>query len=382
MKTTTTAGLNDARLAMNGHGRNRWAMVGVLAIAVGAAGCGAPENEAAEAPAERVVQLATEDVVSATMGEVGSGVVITGSLEPAFQAKVKAQVPGTVERVAVDRGSAVSSGQTLASIEAAGVRGNAAAAEANLALAKQRLESARTLRDAGALSAIDYQAAEAAYQAAEAQAAGAKEMASRATVRAPITGFVSARSIEEGESVSPGDELFTVVRSDVLELAGAVPVDAAAQIRVGQAVVFTLAAFPGREFRGQVARMEPVADPETRQVGVYLRLSNPGGVIGGQFATGRVLGQSKMQAVVLPESAVRGGEADAYVLLVEGGRAVKRPVTLGVADPAVGTVAIASGLEPGAQVIITPGAAIAEGARVQVGGPAPAAPPAPATEEK
>src|SRR5689334_25392035 len=122
-------------------------------------------------------------------------------------------------------------------------------------------------------------------------------MADRATVRSPIAGFVSERVIEEGESVSMGDELFTVVRSDVLELSGSVPVDAASQIRAGQGVVFTLSAFPGREFKGTVARIEPVADPETRQVGVYLRLPNPGGVIGGQFATGRVLGQTTVQAV-------------------------------------------------------------------------------------
>ena len=354
---------------MNGHRGGTWAVLGMLALGA-VAGCASGDNDAAQAPEERPIQLAPEDVVTASLGTLGSGVVITGSLQPAFQAKVKAQVPGTVGQIGVDRGSAVVQGQPLATIEAAGVRGQAAAAEANLALAKQRLESARTLREAGALSAIDFQAAQAAYEAADAQAAGAKEMAARATVRAPIAGFVSERRIEDGESVAMGDELFTVVRSDVLELAGSVPVDAASQIRRGQGVVFTLSAFPGREFKGEVARIEPVADPDTRQVGVYFRMKNPGGVIGGQFATGRVLGKAGVEAVVLPESAIRGSGADAYVWVVDGGKAVKRPVALGAADASMGTVAIASGLEPGAQVIITPSAAIAEGARVAVGGAA------------
>jgi membrane fusion protein (multidrug efflux system) len=158
-----------------------------------------------------------------------------------------------------------------------------------------------------------------------------------------------------------------VIQSEFLELSGQVPVDAAAQIRPGQAVVFTLPAYPGREFRGEVARIEPSANPETRQVGVYLRMRNPGGVIGGQFATGRVLGAKIEDVVVIPESAVRGSGANSYVLVIENGRAVRRLVTLGGADAASGMVAIAAGLNPGEQVIASSSAAIAEGARVQIG---------------
>jgi hypothetical protein len=124
------------------------------------------------------------------------------------------------------------------------------------------------------------------------------------------------------------------------------------------------------------ARIEPVADPATRQVGVYLRLRNPGGLIGGQFASGRVLGsEHSHQVVVVPENAVRGTGADTYVLAIEGGRAVKKAVQIGATDPSKGLVSIASGLEAGAQVIAT-AADIAEGAKVQLAQPSPA--PAPA----
>ena len=361
------------------------ALLGLLAV-VTVAGCRGAEddNAASAAPAEeRAVQLSAADVAVATTGTLDAGVVITGSLAPAYQAKIKAQVPGTVTGVRVDRGSAVGAGQPLATIEAAGVRGQATAAEANLALARQRLESARTLHDAGAISAIDFQAAQAAYEAAQAQAAGAKEMAERATVRSPIAGVIGERSVEDGEAVGMNDVMFTVVRSDELELSGAVPVDQAAQIRPGQAVTFTLSAQPDRPLRGEVARVEPVADPSTRQVGVYLHLRNPGGVIAGQFATGRVLGSTaSRQYVVVPEAAVRGSGADTYVLAVEGGRAVKKPVQLGPADASKGQVAIASGLDAGVQVIAT-SADIAEGARVDVAqtGPAPAPAAAPSTGE-
>jgi membrane fusion protein, multidrug efflux system len=369
-----------------------FAVLGILGGAAPFAACGgAPEEAASEAPAEeRAIALSEADVATAEMGTVAGGVVITGSLQPASILKVKAQVPGTLSQVSVDRGSRVAAGQSIAVITAEGIRGQAegaraavAGAEAAVALATQRLEAARTLRQAGAMSQLDYQAAEAGHAAAIAQLAAAKagetgaaEMAGRATVRAPSAGVVSERMVEQGEVVSPGDELFTVVRSDVLELSGSVPVDAASQIRPGQAVVFTLSAQPGTELRGQVARIEPVADPATRQVGVYFRLNNPGNIIAGQFATGRVLGSEAAQEfVTIPESAVRGTGVDTFVLAVENGRAVKKSVTLGPVDNSKGVVAVVSGLNAGEQVIRT-AAAITEGARVQVGARAPA--PAPA----
>ena len=349
------------------------------AILIGATGCGGGDDDASAAE-ERVIILGEQDVAEVRLSRVSAGTVLTGSLQPGWIVSVKAQVPGTISSIHVDRGVAVRQGQPLASIRAEGIRGQAegaragvAAAEANLAVAEQRLESARTLRAAGAISEIDLKAATAGHEAARAQvaaakaaAAGAVESAGHATVRAPITGVVSARRIEVGEAISTGDELFTVVRSDYLELSGNVPVEQATLIKAGQPAVFALDAYPGREFRGEVSRIEPMADPATRQVGVYLRMPNPGGLVGGQFATGRIVTGDGTESLVIPVSAVRNDGGAAMVLVVENGRAVRRALTLGVGDVANGTVEVKSGLQVGELVIALPSASL-EGSRVQIG---------------
>jgi RND family efflux transporter MFP subunit len=363
----------------------------IFATALLLTACGGKKEEAANASQEAPpLVLSNQDVASAQLSSIAGGAVITGSLQPAWIITISAQVPGTMQRIAVDRGVAVREGQVLAVIQAEGIRGAAegaragvAAAEANLAVARQRMESAETLRKAGAMSEIDYKAAAAGYEAARAQvaaaraqAAGAIEAAVSATIRAPMTGVINSRMVDVGENVNPGDQLFTLVRSDELELLGQVPLDAAATIRPGQPVVFTLPAYPNREFRGSVSRIEPMANPQTRQVGVYVRMKNPGGIVGGQFATGRIVGQTSQEATVVPQAAVRGGATDTHVLVIQNGRVAKRTVTAGAADPSTGMVAITNGLQPGEMVIVanTP---IAEGARVQVGAaPAPASAPA------
>ena len=212
-----------------------------------------------------------------------------------------------------------------------------------------------------------YAAAEAQLAAAKAQSAGASETAERATITAPIDGVISDRNIEDGEAVSPGAALFTVVNSSVLELSGQIPVDQAARVRVGQPVVFTLDASPDREYRGSVARVDPVADPQTRQVGVFVRLPNPGGtIVGGQFAKGRVVGQAAPNVVVVPVGAVRKATDGSYVLVVAGDRIARRAVTVGARDEARGIVAIESGIQAGDRVLVTPTIQVDDGAKVSV----------------
>lgn len=356
--------------------------------------CGGQKEEAGGTTEAPPLVLSNQDVASARLSAIAGGAVLTGSLQPAWIIKISAQVPGTIQRIAVDRGTAVREGQVLAIIQAEGIRGAAegaragvAAAEANLAVARQRMESAETLRKAGAMSEIDFKAAAAGYEAARAQlaaaraqAAGAIEQAVSATIRAPITGVINARMVEIGENVNPGQELFTLVRSDELELLGQVPLEAAATIRPGQPVIFTLPAYPNREFRGAVSRIEPMANPQTRQVGVYVRMKNPGGIVGGQFASGRIVGQTAEESTVIPQAAIRGGTNDMHVLVIQNGRVAKRAVTTGATDPGTGMIAITSGLQPGEMVIVS-ATAVEEGARVQIGSGATAAPAAaPASE--
>ena len=364
------------------------------------AACSGPEAE--EAPANATpatIALGSDDVTVARTTDMASGIVLTGSLDPSEVVEVKAQVAGTIASLDADRGVSVKRGQRIGVIEAAGVRSQVsgaragvaagqsaiAAAEANVAALKQKLEGARQLHAAGAMSTVDLQSFEAQYEAAvgqlaaaraqtaaaNAQLATASEAASRTTIEAPITGIVSAREVSRGEAVNVGQTLFTVVNPDVLELSGQIPVTQAAAVQVGQAVSFSLDAYPGQVFTGRVGRIDPVADPNTRQVGVALELPNPGRrLIAGQFVTGRVITANVGKAITVPRAALRGAETDRYVLVIENNTVERRPVVAAAIDPSRDTVAIASGLRDGEQVIVSPDQSIVAGTQVRMPEPA------------
>ena len=356
----------------------------VLALTFTACGGDGDEQEtAALAAAESTGTVATlnaADIATATREDVGASVIVTGSLNPYRIVDVRAQVPGVLTSLTVDRGSVVQQGQAVARIEAEGIRGQAAgaraavaAARAQLALANRQMESARKLHAAGAMSDIEFQQATTAYEAAEAQVAaaeaqalGAGESARRATVVAPISGEVSQRMASQGEAVSPGQTLLTIVDSRILELAGQVPVNQAARIQPGQTVEFTLDAFPGRVLTGRVARVDPTADPATRNIGVYVQVPNADrSLLGGLFATGRIAVGGTSEAVVIPIAALRADASGDFVWAIANDQITRRAVVVGARDEARGVVQIVQGLEAGTQVIAVPGE-VREGMPVRV----------------
>jgi len=362
--------------------RRRWRQAFWVIAATALASCSSSEVAKEEPQAPTPIVLSAQDVAVARIADVTTGVLLTGSLEPAERAAVTAQVAGTLGPISVDRGSRVDRGQRLTTIQAAGVRSQAAGARANVAPAEAQLAVARTQRDgqqrlyeAGAISRVQYENAQAAYAAAEAQVAAAKaqsaaaeEAASYTVVTAPLTGVVSERPAEPGEAVASGDPILTIVNTATLELAGRIPVDEAGSVRVGQPVTFALDAFPGREFRGSVARKDPAADPSTRQVGIYVRLPNPRGEItAGQYARGQVRGDRLEGAVTIPLTAVQGSGDNASVFVIENNTLTRRTVTLGPRDEGAGIVAVRTGLKAGERVLARPTPAVVSGQPVVIG---------------
>lgn len=340
--------------------------------------CGGASDAGDAAPP---VALSAADVVAVAAIDFSPTIVVSGVLDPADVVRVRAQVGGTVRDLKVDRGTRVTKGQVMARVEAQGVttgaesaKAGVAAAEAGLAVAQQRLDGAKKLFAAGAMAAVDLKAAQAGFDAAVAQGAaarsalaGANEAAERTLLRAPFDGWVSERVVEPGESVKGEDPVFTVVDTRTLELKGQVGAGDAARVRIGQMVVFTIDGLPGRELRGTVARVEPVANAATRQVGVYVRLPNGDSkVVAGQFAHGRIRTAAATKALAVPVNALRGDADKPFVLVIDGGAVRRRPVGTGERNDDAGMQIITSGLKAGERVIASAGIELADGTKVSM----------------
>ena len=131
--------------------------------------------------------------------------------------------------------------------------------------------------------------------------------------------------------------MFTVVRSDVLELGAAVPARQAGEIHVGQRVHF---AAGGRDLDGRVARISPTIDPTNRSITVYVQVPNGAGALkGNSFATGRIVSRTVDGAIVIPTRRSvrpRATTSRSSIASTPSDALERAPVSVGIVDESPG----------------------------------------------
>jgi RND family efflux transporter MFP subunit len=323
--------------------------------------------------------LSTEDVAVARRTPIEESVPLTGDLRPIETIDVRARIEGDLIGVYVREGATVRQGQLLAQFDAAeqesarqSALASRVAAQSALSTAEWNLEQARELLKAGAVPEQDVRTAEQAVASARAQVAAAEAQVRAASsetrdtrVVAPTTGVLERRFVEGGEHVARGAQLFTVVRTDALELAATVPARFASQVHTGLVTRFNA---DGRRIEGRVVRVSPTIDPATRSITVYVQVPNPGGTLkGGTFVSGRIVGRSIPEALVIPVAGVRQHEGGTpYVYTIDGETVAQKEVQVGVVDEGAGIAEILSGLEEGERVIVGNVGTLGRGMRVRV----------------
>ena len=165
---------------------------------------------------------------------------------------------------------------------------------------------------------------------AEAQLALARKNLSYANIPAPIDGFVTERTADLGEYVSPQQKVATIVRTNPLRIRIDIPEQAIPEVRVGQSVSITTSAWPDKNFAGRVARIAPNVTATSRTLTVEAEIENSSGSLKpGQFATVRILQERAAPAVLVPARAVLNDAGVNRLFVIKNGHAEQRLVQTG-----------------------------------------------------
>ncbi len=141
------------------------------------------------------------------------------------------------------------------------------------------------------------------------------------TVSTPIGGAIQTLEVRQGMTVSAGQTLAQVSGLSSVWLNAAVPEALADQVKTGQAVTATIAAFPGETFRGRVAAILPTAQAESRTLTVRVELPNPRGQLRpGMFAAVHLGGEAQTALSVPSEAVIRTGTRSLVMVAGEQGR--------------------------------------------------------------
>jgi RND family efflux transporter MFP subunit len=222
-------------------------------------------------------------------------------------------------------------------------RSNAAVAVKAIDTARAQVNTART---AVGIS-------QSAVATAQTQVEQAQKAVTDARIYAPISGYVSERTADLGEFVTPNtpnSKVATIVRTSVLRLRIDVPEQSIGQVSAGQGISAQVSAYPDRSFAGTVVRIAPSLNTTSRTLTVEAEIENVGGLLKpGQFATVRIAQSSPKPAVMIPTTAVKTEGETNTVFVVKDGRAEQRSVKVGILENNL--IEIQNGVQEGETVV-------------------------------
>lgn len=336
---------------------------------------------------DKIVPVELEEV---SMGRITETIELTGRISASQVVDVTSKVAGRIESlrtvsdagdsVPVEEALSVREDQQLAVIDHDVYLAQLAAAQASvkarqieLADAEREKKRILALYESGSTTEQNRDKAVTAAELATASLSLARanlELAQinlrESTITAPIDGVVTAKHIDQGNMVAPGQRIVTIADTKTVKIMAALAERYGTQVAIGMPAKIKVDTFGDREFETKVYSVYPALDEFSHTIQVEIRLSNDELLLKpGMFARVTLITNHKDGVVVVPRDVVLGGKIDSYyVYVVEDGVARKNLVEIGAIEGA--RCEVTSGLQEGERLIVNGMNYVTDGTSVEV----------------
>ncbi len=308
-------------------------------------------------------ELIQQDLVLVKNGTSIAKTLFTGSIRAVNRSSIQAQVTATVTAVNAQVGQTVSKGQVLVRLNNQDNAARLAQAQANLAstqaqanLAKNMMQRKKRLLDQGFISQVEYEQAVVDYQAqlenVRAQQANV-DIAQKAdrdgTILSPISGVITQRQVESGQTVAAGQTLFEIVDPHHLEIQAQLPSDMQAALKVGQKIEYRIQGNPAA-LTAVLTRISPVADATSRQIEFFAQpKENINSLSIGAFVEGYILSSTPVSGQLIPLDTIQNLKDAPYVWVIREKKIEKIDLVL-LEQRYRDNLAVVQGLQQGDQI--------------------------------
>ncbi|MBK8702427.1 MAG: efflux RND transporter periplasmic adaptor subunit [Saprospiraceae bacterium] len=329
--------------------------------------CGNHSNAEENTPLPAKQEEIAVRVVAAEMQTLSEPVTASGLVSSATEARLSFKTGGVIDQLFAEEGAQVKKGQLLARLNLTEINAGVTQAREGVAKAERDLKRAQNLYKDSVATLEQVQNATTALNLAKEQLSIVQFNQAYSEIRAPISGVILMKLMNEGEVAGPGTPVYVMHAGagDWVVRAGVTDKDFV-RLRNGQRAQITFDAYPGQTFTGTLSQIPQSADPATGLYPVEFSF-NPGGkrFSYGMFATVRLEGAQGSSYVSVPVDAiVEGNGLNAFVFVADGDKAKKIPVRIAFLrnDKAM----LASGLKAGDKVITEGSAYLSADARIHI----------------
>lgn len=301
-----------------------------------------------------------------------------GTLRADTTVRISPEISGRIQKIFFREGETVDKGQKLVQLQDEKLQEQLQArkyaleeAEARLANARRTYDRNKRLRDQDMISAQELDNSMEAYESAKARVSRlksevqeARERLDDSTIKAPFSGSIGAREVDEGNFVRAGTTISTLYRMNPLVVQFSIPERFLGDLNVGQTVRVHVTSYPDRIFEGKVGFISPSVNSQTRDFAVKAQVSNPENLLKpGSFARVEVVVETLRDRPVIPAEALIPTREGPMVFVVKDGVAKRRSVQVGLRKP--GLVEVEGGLETGETVVQTGHMSVSDGSAIR-----------------
>jgi len=296
-------------------------------------------------------QASSTNVITATATQmpIYEQIETFGNLAAVNQVTISSQVAGNVTNIFFKDGQDVNEGALILQLDNTQAKADLISAQADLALSNRNYQRYQELANYGGTTKQQLDNAQAEVNAKQAALQQALNALQKYTLTAPFTGRLGSFLVQQGDYVTVGDKIVTIVNNNPLKVLYALPENTFPELKLNQTVLVKVAPLPKKEFYGKVTYIAPTIDTNTGTISVQAVLDNKSGELSpGMFANlTQVFG--KTESLVIPEECVLANLQGTYVYKVVDGKAIKTPVKIG--NYIKGYIEIESGLSLGDTVV-------------------------------
>ena len=346
------------------HNSNKYAIAAALCMSLWLTGCqkeATPVQQPEQKPQQ--IEMIADDLIPVQNGSSNIRYAFTGTIRAVNQSSIQSQVSATATEVAAQIGQQVSKGQILVRLNnqdnaarLAQTRANLSTAQAQAQQAANMVNRKKRLFDKGFISKVEYEQSQVDYtaqlenvKAQEANVDIAQKANQDGIIRSPISGIITKRQVEPGQTVAMGQTLFEIVDPSRLEIQASIPVESQSALQPGNRLEYTLQG-SNQKRAAQVSRVSPIADQISRQVEFFAQpLDTINSLSVGAFVKGDILDSKSIQGQQIPLDSIQSLDSQPFVWVVRDKKVQQAAIQ--ILDKQINSnTAIVSGLNTNDQV--------------------------------
>jgi membrane fusion protein (multidrug efflux system) len=293
-------------------------------------------------------------------GAITRTITLPGEVKAFQEATLYAKVTGYLKTISVDKGDAVTEGQSLAEIEVPELLADQAKYRAESEVAqidfKRVNDAQKKAPDLVVSQSVD--TAKAKYEVANANLQHAQTLLGFTRIVAPFSGIITRRMVDAGAFIPAATTgnpqsaaILTLSDFNTVRVQIAIPEAEASKISKDQGIKVSVDGLPGQTFEGKISRYSYALDEASKTMLAESKLANPSLTLRpGMYATVQIGIERRENTQLLPADALVMEKANAFVFLLKDGKANKTPIKTGFNDGS--NFEVLSGVSPGDAAIL------------------------------